>query len=381
MTLVASYSVQKHPVLIGDLMLSYECDGRAYRPFNIPSHDDVNYKNSDATGYLICGLTQKVNMVTNNLAAAWAGTLRDATDVLVQLQNEAIKPNFSTSELCTFFNEQSLRSDLNLYITGILVEKGEGGSNKIVRFAWDSDTGWNSPIFESSLFKECYIGGSGSDDLRNVFSTYIPDFPKSSREMNPLEMSLSMTFSAVGVLIGDQMRCSKGLCDLYGGGFELVTFMNGRLKKFSDVTYHFWDVVLEDSDNLTITLHSALKLSYKDDLLIIRKLEPVFDENKEQSEDRSQNQLWVIPSIYCELSEADKTNIEKTITWPHLNSRFSVFYINRPQVPSNRRISTLIHQSSSDEPAVKYVESSEGIKVGITDELLRRLRSSIQKTL
>ena len=74
MTLVASYSVDNWPVVVGDIMLSNRPPQGELRAFNIPTHDNVNELALPATGRIVSSLVQKLTVLTPKLAVAWAGS-------------------------------------------------------------------------------------------------------------------------------------------------------------------------------------------------------------------------------------------------------------------------------------------------------------------
>ncbi len=59
MTLVASFRVKNWPVLVGDIMISAPEHGQEFRPFNIPTHGNVNARLPPASERIVSGLEQK----------------------------------------------------------------------------------------------------------------------------------------------------------------------------------------------------------------------------------------------------------------------------------------------------------------------------------
>ena len=269
MTLIASYDIYEHPILIGDIMISSPSHGKSYKPYNIPTHADVNNNLPDyVEGYMVSSLKQKVILINKNLAIAWAGNEIAARTVIKDINEMLADKEPAIDKILNFFEKIDYLGNMQLYLTGIVLQRYD---DKIacLRFAWDSDLGWNSGKYTTQELSEIYVGGSGCDDFKNI----VRDMRiLQSRQMTPTEKAIITSLSIISQLTGHQMRTGAGLPMFYGGGFELVTLLDGELQKIDDIIYHFWIVKRLPDGKIRITFQATLKVAYYQDFLVIHKV-------------------------------------------------------------------------------------------------------------
>lgn len=378
MTLIASFSIQQHPVLIGDLMLSRQFDDLNYKPFPIPTHDDVNRLIPNATGRLIAGLVQKVNLLSPRLAVAWSGREDLAREIMITLKKEVEDPNFRWANLDTFLDRLP-KQNAKLSLIGLFLDDraDEGGEGfKIFSFGWNSDEGRLSRKENWPLVQDCRAAGTGTSAFGKI-AEGLQAIREPSREINPLEKAVSIAMSLSSQLMGKQMRTSAGLDEFYGGGFEIATILNGEIRKVDEISYHFLDVTLDKDDEMTISFKRTLKFCYCENLLFIRILRPHFLERDKEDNQGSGQALYVIRPVYLSpLSEEDKERLKESLEWPSLNSRRSVFYLYFSQL---KKEASFIHMGSVDQTPVRYFETGESLEVELSSELLKRVSAILRK--
>lgn len=268
MTLVASYSVDNWPVVVGDIMLSNRPPQGELRAFNIPTHDNINELALPATGRIVSGLVQKLTVLTPKLAVAWAGSPLCAAGIFKDVRETGEDAGFD--ELCKVIDEWKNETGLDLYLTGLGIVEQSGSTTATCRFAWDSDLGWESRKESIEHYGDCYVGGSGGDMFCNllqngefVFTSHAPS----------LEKAIVLSLSHLTTLVGDQLRRGSGVKLLYGGGFEVATLLGNQIQKITNVTFHFWSATKNDQSELQVTFRFALKVSYFEDYLVLRRFQ------------------------------------------------------------------------------------------------------------
>ena|SRR5688572_15749080 len=71
MTLIVRYTIENHPFLIGDVLLSGKEEVGRY--LNLPTVGDTRSVYPEGSGFVIAGLRQKVSVLAENLVVGWAG--------------------------------------------------------------------------------------------------------------------------------------------------------------------------------------------------------------------------------------------------------------------------------------------------------------------
>ena len=163
MTLIANFTVNNYPVIMGDLMLSNEMLPRTMAEgFNIPTAENVNKRIPVSIWNTVSGLRQKVVVFKNKFALAWSGSLDDAAKVISNIECVINESEFTHNELKNYFDKQVKGIKNDLYLTGMVFDiktlEGE-------KFAWSSKKGYLESITTNNLFGEIYVGGSGRDDF------------------------------------------------------------------------------------------------------------------------------------------------------------------------------------------------------------------------
>lgn len=373
MTIVATFSIEKNPVLIGDLLLSSFKDGKNYESFNIPTCEDVNSIVPDVLWRIVSGLQSKIILVNSRFALAWAGSEIAARAVLVDIRS-IIVGEFTFSDIYKFIDGIDYLGTQELYLTGIVLEKVDSGV-AVIKFGWDHEKKWDSYKFETKVFGEVYAGGSGCDDLEALLKNH-HGASKASCEINSTENAILTTLSVLGHLTGQQIRMSQGFSSMYGGGYELVTILDGKLKKIDDITYHFWEITTDSTkDNFKIRFHNTLKYTYFDDCLAIRKVR-IFEEG---GRGEIIDEIFVLPSGFHKLNDNAKHEIRKNYTPPDLNSKFSVIYLHVPNDRSPDDVVSFVYYSENKKLAVEYVFGDDYVDIVLSEDLRKKIFSTIDK--
>ena len=216
MTLIASFTIQNHPVLIGDLMLSCRFDQQTHQPFSIPTHDDVNQLVPNATGRLITKLVQKVNLLSPRLVVAWSGNEDIARDAMFYLRETAMDKDLQWTTISDYLDGLP-RQNTNLSLIGLFLERIEDEGVRIKSFSWNSAEGRLSNRTSWPLIQNCFVAGTGTSSFGELAESAEKIV---SPEIAPLEKAILTTLSLLGKLMGRQLRNSEGLEQQYGGGFE-----------------------------------------------------------------------------------------------------------------------------------------------------------------
>ena len=321
MTIISTFSIDDHPVLIGDLMVSGFTDEKNYKPFNTPASEDVNNLVPKILWRMVKGLKSKVLLINNRLAVGWAGSEIAARTVLTELSGSIDENNFSIKDVYDFIDSIDDLGKQELSLIGVVLESTPDGI-AICRFSWDYDKKWGLPQYSSDVFSTIYGSGSGFEDFVDILKS-IKNKPIPNREINVAEQAITLSLSVLGHMQGQQMRKSLGLSEMYGGGYELVTILNGELKKIDDITYHFWEASSSAKDEVTLRFHNTLKYKYIDDFLVIRKVQLHGVSDKAELTD----EVFILPPYLRKMDASEKEQLKKNNS--STKSEFEVLHFLR----------------------------------------------------
>lgn len=373
MTLVANFSVSGWPILVGDIMISSPRRGRESKPFNIPTHANVNARAILVADRLVSGLVQKVTILTPRLAIAWAGSSLCAGAVFQEILERSDPPEFH--QIISIFDEWKNEPGINLHVTGIHIGEHRDNKQVIRSFAWNSDNGWEAPQRTLPNYGYCYAGGTGAESILNLLSaSSITDL---SDTATSFESAICQALAHLGKLAGDQLRLSLGVDLFFGGGFEIATFLDGQLQKIGDVSYHFWEARSAPNSQLTITFHILLRVTYFEDYLVIRKIEFASDTPNTAGAD----ELYVIAPVHRTVSQSERMRLESKVPLPSLNTRFNVFYVHFPEVRGENCTYISVHKSKAAEHSemVKFEETNGEITFEIHHTVMERINNALIK--
>ena len=308
MTIIASFVINNYPVLIGDIVTSG--DEVVGKSCHIPTIGSIQKVFPEGSGYVINGVVQKLYCITSNLAIGFAGNIIAANLVLRELRNLCeSNQDISLKDIASYF---TLGMDSwckeRLQATGFIKE-----SKGIAPFSY------NAQGFQSKHLGEVRLCGTGTYGLKTIIESFDPSlsFPK----VNPLELAVGYILGLINVLIGNEFITSNNLLEYYGGGYEIVTLVNGTFRKIQDISYVIWLVHVANNGDIKITVPQfVLKIYYVGDLLFIRKISL---ESKDEIIGIKEESINVISSIGTTIIDKSKfVNHEP----PSFNSPFTCHY-------------------------------------------------------
>ncbi len=108
MTVIATFSINACPILMGDLLISG--DESPQSSLNVPTIGDIDQIFPQGSGYLPTSLNQKLSIMNDNLAIAWAGTKISANVIFRQLLKECKKNPIGASGICRPSSQISIKT-------------------------------------------------------------------------------------------------------------------------------------------------------------------------------------------------------------------------------------------------------------------------------
>lgn len=386
MTVVACFQCHGQPLIIGDLMLSsWSEKPPATLPFNIPTIPDVNAKIPLEWGSLVVGLRQKIVVLDDTFAIAWAGSFLAARVVVRELNELIVKGPLRFEQIQEVLNKAELGTQ-DLFIAGLLVQREYSDRLVVTRFSWDTNAGWTKLNPQVRGLDPIYMGGSGESDLVKVMSAATTSLGNSAPPSS-CATAISVAISMTNLLSGEQSRTASGVSALYGGGFEVATIIDGRISKVGGVSHFFMDALRLPHGGIKVQLRRAISYNYKGDVLVVNTIElemelewTVVDEKIELSLD---SQATGDPAIYAifpvHRSPSESERQEFAANPPcSFSSRFTALYVHLPQ--RNGHVVSLVHYTADDAPVLALILNDGDVDLQFGHSFFDKLNRCLRDT-
>lgn len=365
MTLIASFVVCNVPILLGDLIISSAYAGETNTKIKIPTMQDANVDYPDSSGYLVSRLRQKVQILFPNLALAWAGSEIAAKTVFQDIMDQFDQNEPRLDEVYEYFESINYLGNQELYVTGIILCSASDKSAFSI-FSWDSESGFGANKYITQTIGDTYVGGSGSERFLSVINS------TKAHCNNPLESAILFVCYITSFLVGEQMRLGEGLLEKYGGGYEFVTIMNGKLVKFDDLVSYYLQVWRPNEDKMEIKFKKIVSRAYQESMLTIRNsnlLESISDGSMKLIDE-----VFVVLPVTVSLSIEKKNELKRSVVLPSLDSKFFSFYLHLPQY---RKVISLLYYAGDKELPVSWESKDEGTYFTLSPEIINRIIKSV----
>jgi len=259
MSVIATFSINQFPILLGDLLLS--SDHNSETSLNLPTIGEITEIFPEGSGFIPIGLSQKVFVLNENLSLAWAGSKILAQGIIAELLRECQKkPFWESRDLEQFFRAFEAELD-EVSILGYS-NNGRG----IFSFGF----GRHESRDENENYGRLKLAGTGADDLKSHMNTFKPVLSGA----NPLENAVANTLWITSKMIGQERVSAQNLLNYYGGGFEIVSLVRKQFRKIDDFLCLIWrGFQMKDLSWRLALPEIAIKYFYIQDILLIKKIE------------------------------------------------------------------------------------------------------------
>ncbi len=276
MTLIAGFKLGSCAILLGDALLTGPTPTGSQsvkkKSLNLPAHywhDPFNPPEiEEGSGWEIKALVQKLIIINEHCAIAWAGQEIAARALIKDLQSIASNRDITTADLEATINAvapENSSGECEITIIAILFEDGEP-------IIWSNE----KASVSSTFLGEVSIGGCATQSLIDLLHTFdsantiVPD--KSEIELFATSVALHLTTAFLSDEYHTQ-RTFSSLIASFGGIYEIVVYGNGKVRKLEEVTYIFLEAHVREDDQIKIYTPSLiLKQQSKDSSLLIRSL-------------------------------------------------------------------------------------------------------------
>jgi hypothetical protein len=261
MTAIISFQIEGQPVMFGDLLLSAEV---APLPIHIPTVGDIRQVFPSDSVFTPVGLAQKIAVISDDFAVAWSGTQIYARTVIRELTEHFRATRPTDEDLRAYFNQlpDQMADDLTLLAMVAM------SPTRMFHFGFGAEEE-NDPRF--GVFR---MGGSGHGAVAG-FLRRIQNFTENDgRQMTPFAKAIGCALTMSGELLAREIFATDNLWEFFGGGYEVLTRVEGRWKKLDDVLTIFWVARQTNSGGVELVTHPirVIRQAYFGDLLAIRAL-------------------------------------------------------------------------------------------------------------
>ena len=250
MTLIAGFTVEETPWLIGDIILS----GDRIRENSVVLPTVGPIGDRFATGkHDIVGTRQKLQIISKDVAIAWSGCENTAVDVERRLTDLVENCGASASLIRGFLNDLNERyGDEDFHLIGFYI--GNCGVPEL--FTHNASTSSNQ------RFGEFAAEGTGRDFIVNELRM-APQFPQRDAESGITKYTHSAVFidHILARLIHAEIEDPSRLQLYAGGSYEKVTYLDGEFVKIADNALCGFDALMEpDSHEIRQKIYLGVRL-------------------------------------------------------------------------------------------------------------------------
>ena len=270
MTLIARANFNGVSFYLGDLLLSRK--GKSGDAIDIPAANDINKLLPESSMRHVSGMVQKLNILSDRLIVAWAGSRSQAHTMireLSELDRSATTLFRADIEKLIMGVPENDRDELSLIGSVCLPNYKQEGDLYIEHFSYRT-TKCTRPG------EVIHVAGSGADDLINLMPRIVNGRPPPSNIDEGLYEWVKQTaIGTLGQFVGQEMLLGHNLPNWWGGAFETAVIEDQAFKKIKDTLFTFWRLLPDESGEF---LHLGLipkflKYDYFEDVLIVQKLD------------------------------------------------------------------------------------------------------------
>jgi hypothetical protein len=297
MTLVAQLTVNRIPMLIGDVLLSSET--RTGLKVNLPLVGDINQILADRGFPFEVRFGQKLHVFEGRVAVAvgWSGPSLQAKRALEVIAAISSRQGLTEADIKLELNAIDPEKIDQLQLVGLIIEDQNETNVKYSGFSL------RAPLIEIPSFGRVCGAGSGAPAFFELLQK--GDFLGQS-DANVYQVAHGL----LAALTNEEYRTGNTIANRWGGGFEALTFSpkSRRFEKIGDILHTFWKCK-EGKNNTLGLLPFFYKTTYWRDVLVLRTA------SAENIQDNyftlKTNDITLIPPLLKSIDEYDVADLGK----------------------------------------------------------------------
>lgn len=292
MTAIAAFLASNIAVVFGDLMLSSRDE--EVTAAHLPAAGDVS-GHVTKDGYSFAGLSQKVVLISDRCAIAWAGSYMSAGLLIQELRRLAQTSELTVEEIHRFLRDHP-----------------HGDHVAMVGWIWQ-DSGLypinhSAHAFEVEGLGRVVLGGSGLPTLLETLRRLRTSETRSDGPLDHAGAALAMAAVLSGSLLQRELYgrdMAAKLDQVFGGAFEAAFLFGKAFVKVGDITFVFWEAKVQEGGIVNFqTPLLFLKQAYLDDFLLIKSGR--FQYDVETGRIRGLRHAYAVPPMYMTKDEVSE---------------------------------------------------------------------------
>ena len=256
MTLVAQLTVNRIPMLIGDVLLSSET--RTGLKVNLPLVGDINQILANRGFPFEVRFAQKLHVFEGRVAVGWSGPALQAKRALEVIAAISSRQGLTEADIKLELNAIDPDKIDQLQLVGLIIEDQNGTNVKYSGFSLQA------PFIEIRNLGRVCGAGSGA-------SAFFELLQKGDFLGQPDANVYQVAHGLLAALTNEEYRTGNTIANRWGGGFEALTFSprSREFEKIGDILHTFWKIKEGEDDTLGL-LPFFYKTAYWRDALVLR---------------------------------------------------------------------------------------------------------------
>lgn len=313
MTMISGYKLKEGGFLVADILLTTR--SKSLPVSQVPSFTS-DEDESASSEYAVAGLCQKILVVNDHFAVAFAGDVAAIQDV-VRLIDELVEqdPVLTGKRFSEAVTSDPYISNQKIKIISLSVEGDKlDVSNVYAEFG------------HANEHFELWVGGSGEEHAIEHYQDYPAhafDVPEEDIVVHGTCMALDQFAKHLKNEFENKFT-SESIANLFGGGYEVVAFHGGRFQKISNIVYAFADAEIDSNGILQVDFPKCLiKSEYDGEDLKIRSVELEFDEDSDDFTATKDRTFTIAP-----IARYTQTKVDENVDDVKFKGEFLCFLIN-----------------------------------------------------
>lgn len=233
MTLAASFVLYGVPIIVADMLVSV--NGPHVERQLLPSSGPLT--NLPATKYGVHGLRQKIEIISDNCAVAFADSVSSAMVAISSLRRLAAKSPITVEVLQTFFDNDGFDALKNVALVGFVISPNGNGSFTATYINWRSE------LVDIGHLGTVSLAGTGGQLLEISEAAMAPFEPAPTGRSVGAAMTTALAICG-SLLREEHATASTIAVESTGGSYEIAYFNGKRFIKEPEITFVSWDVEL-----------------------------------------------------------------------------------------------------------------------------------------
>lgn len=365
MTAIAAFSVDSCPVVFGDLLVTGETETTPQ--VGVPAVGDV-HDFFDGSGWSILGLQQKVVLISERCMLAWSGSWLGARVAIADLRSIAATTSLTSEGIRAFL---AAHSDVARHGTSFVGWVHEEESGRFGQFRHQAE------VINAGTLGRMSLQGSGTDAIKELVDLWKGIQGRTDGEVNSAVRAIATAFSMSSMLLRAELHggfAAPTLRSMFGGGYEVAAFFNGRFRKAGNLTLLIWSAKVTPTGVQLSLPQLIVKQTYMDDVLLLRSAR-ISTEGGGPPKLIDEQRHVILPMYASETRVSHQDLISITFDSPLLCHCFMV----QGESESDIMVYTKVQQTGPESvPSIKFQDTDGQLNLSVNDMFIRDIAQSLQ---